>query len=176
MLKFIQASITQPITVKETLTVSMNEYMPLHCLHIRWHGDHLIAVCDFFQRPERVLDLRLLSCGRSDEVENLYRLGTNQEETGLIGAAIHCPRNHPRSTLDARWLPPHPLKDEGKDLEIPLRTGCDTAALGIFNQMAAGPGWIVTSRIRSLNSVQSAASRVSEVNSNAKGGGSPYSG
>jgi hypothetical protein len=60
--------------------------------------------------------------------------------------------------------------------EIPLRTGCDAAALSILPKWPPGPGWIAALRIRFLNSVQNAASRVSEVNSMDKGGGSPYSG
>ena len=172
----MRVSMTQPITVKETLTVQINEYMPLHCMHIRWHGDQLIAVGDLYQRPERVMDLKLLSCGRFDQLENRRRLGTNPAETGLIGALIPFPCQHPRLISEAGWLHPHPLKNEEPDSEIPLRTGCDTAALSILSQMAAGPGWILTSRIRSLNSVQNAASRVSEVNSTEKGGGSPFYG
>ena len=148
----MRVSMTQPNTVKETLTVHINEYMPLHCMHIRWHGDQLIAVGDFYQLPERALDLRLLSCGRLDELENHCRLETNPEETGLTDALTPHACHHPSQSSEAGWLPP--LKDGVTDSEIPLRTGCEAAALRIFNQMAAGPGWILASRICSLNSVQ----------------------
>ena len=128
--------------------------MPLHCMHIRWHGDQLFAVGGLYQRPERVLNLRLLSCSRWNELEDHCRLRAIPEKTGLIGSLIHHPGHHPPLKSEAGWLPPHPLKDEDTNSEIPLRTGCDTAALSIFYQMATGPGWIVASRIRSLNSVQ----------------------
>jgi hypothetical protein len=143
-------------------------------MHIRWHGEQLIAVSDIYQRPERALDLRLPSYGRFDEVENRCRLEINPEETGLTDAPTPHACHHPSLTSKAGWLPP--LDDEATDSEIPLRTGCDAAALSILDQMAAGPGWIFASRIRSLNSVQNAASRVSEVNPTVKGGGNPYSG
>jgi hypothetical protein len=132
----MQVCRTQPITVKETLTVQINENMPLHCMHIRWHGDQVIAVGDFYQRPERALDLRLLSCGGRDELENRCRFGTHPDDDGSIGAFIHHPCHHPPLTPEVGWLSPHPLNDEETDSEIPLRTGCDPAALGIINQMA----------------------------------------
>ena len=98
----------QSVTVKETLTVHINEYIPLHCMHIRWHADRFIAA------------------------------GEYQKEIGLIGAVCHHPCNRPISESKARRLPPHRLKDGAKDSEIPILTGCDAAALNVFIQMAAG--------------------------------------
>lgn len=154
----------------------MNEYMPLNCMPIRWHADRLIDAGEFHHGPERVLDLRPLNCGRFDELGRDRRSATNQNKNGLIGIVAHHPCNQPGSVLEARWLPPHLLKDEGNDSEIPLRTGCYAAALRIPSKWPPGAGWIIVPRIRFLNSVQNAASRVSEVNSTDKGGGSPYLG
>jgi hypothetical protein len=107
-------------------------------MHLRWHADQLIAVGAFHQLPERVLDLRPLSCCRYNELNKRSRLETNPAEIGLIGADIHYPCNHPSFPAEYRCPPPRRLKDEGGDSTIPLRTGCDAAALSIVNQMAAG--------------------------------------
>lgn len=112
--------------------------MPLHCMLIKWHADQLHAEGELHQRSERVLDLRPLSRGRFDELDESCRLGANQKEIGLIGATSHYSCNHTRFDSETRWLLPHLLGDESKDPEIPLRTGCDAAALNILNQMAAG--------------------------------------
>jgi hypothetical protein len=69
-------------------------------------------------------------------------------------------------------LPSTQLNDEQIDFKIPLRTGCDDAALGVTTQMAAGVGGKIALRICPLSSVQNAASRVSVVNSSEKGGDS----
>jgi hypothetical protein len=129
----------QFVTVKETLTVLINEYMPLNCMLIKGYAFQLLAVGEPHKRPERVLDLRSLSRGRFDELDECCRLGTNQKEIGLIGPVSHHPScNCPRLLLEARWMPPHQLNDGERDSEIPLRTGCDTAALNMFKQMATG--------------------------------------
>jgi hypothetical protein len=113
--------------------------MQLNCMLIKWHAFQLFAVGEPHQRPERMLDLRPLSRGRFDELDECCRLGTNQKEIGLIGPVSHHPScNCPRPSSEARWLPPHQLIDGERDSEIPLRTGCDTAALNMSMQMAAG--------------------------------------
>jgi molybdenum cofactor biosynthesis enzyme MoaA len=105
----------------------------------KWHAIQLFAVGEPLQRPERVPDLRSLSRGRFDELDERCRLGTNQKEIGLIGPVSHHPScNCLRLSSEARWLTPSLLKVGERDSEIPLRTGCDTAALNIFMQMAAG--------------------------------------
>ena len=140
----------------------------------RWHADQLIDAGEFHHGPERVLDLRPLSRGRFDELGRRRRSGANQNKYGLIGTVTHHSCNQPKSISEARWLPPHLLMDEGKYSEIPLRTGCDIAALRIPSKWPAGAWMDFCARIRFLNSVQNAASRVSEVNPTVKGGGSPY--
>jgi molybdenum cofactor biosynthesis enzyme MoaA len=107
-------------------------------MHIRWHADHLNAVGELHQRPELVLDLRPLSRGRFDEQNKRCRLGTNQKGIGLIGAVSHHPCNRQRFTSEDWWWPPRLLKDAEIDSKIPLRTGCDAAALSILTQMAPG--------------------------------------
>jgi hypothetical protein len=107
-------------------------------MHIRWHADHLNAVGELHQRPELVLDLRPLSRGRFDEQDKRCRFGTNQKKIGLIGAVSHHPCNRPRFRSEDRWLPPRLLKDAESYSKIPLRTGCDAAALSILIQMASG--------------------------------------
>jgi hypothetical protein len=128
----------QSVTVKETLTVHINEYIPLHCMHIRWHADRFIAAGEYHQRPERVLNLIPLGCCRNDDLNMHCRLAPNQKEIGLIGAVSHHPCNRPIFRSKARRLPLHWPRDGAGHSEIPLRTGCDAAALSTFTQMAAG--------------------------------------
>ena len=103
---------------------------------IKWHDDQRIADGEPHQRPEPDLDLRPLSRRTFDELDMCCRLGTSQKEIGLIDAVSHHPCNHPKLASEVRWLPAHLLKDGARDSEIPLRTGCDAAALSKFTQMA----------------------------------------
>ncbi|MFZ1986694.1 MAG: GTP 3',8-cyclase MoaA [Desulfatitalea sp.] len=123
--------------IREALTVRFIEYMPIGCRNM-WDAGKFVSIDEIRLRLERVMDLYPLNRRAYDGPAKRYRLGTTQGEIGLIGAVSHhfcrsC--NRLRLTAEGK-LRPCLLRDEEIDIKVPLRSGCDEAALMDRIQMA----------------------------------------